>query len=265
MRLSILATLILSFIPYAADATVIRTGGTGAALAILERLGEKFTETHTDATVEVLPSLGSSGGIEALRAGAIDFAITARPLKESERDTGLRESPWVVSPLAFVTSETTPPTRSPDELASMFGDPKAAWPGGTPVRIILRPKGESAYKVLGQTMPAVAAAIEAARERPELPLAMTDQDNLKLTQRLAGSLSVAPLVQVLSEQSWVRLVPLDGVVPSASALIAGRYPLEIDFWLVSKPANQNADLFLAFLLSEAARELLTAHGAVARQ
>ncbi|MBM4372966.1 MAG: hypothetical protein FJ098_15030, partial [Deltaproteobacteria bacterium] len=53
-------------------------GGTGAALPLLERLAEAFRQGRGPALC-VAPSIGSGGGIRALRDGVIDAAVVSRP------------------------------------------------------------------------------------------------------------------------------------------------------------------------------------------
>ena len=62
-------------------AETIKIGGTGSALGDMTRLAEAYMRANPDTKVVVLPSLGSAGGIKALRAGAIDIALTTDPLQ----------------------------------------------------------------------------------------------------------------------------------------------------------------------------------------
>lgn len=60
------------------SADTLRIGETGAALGGMEILGQAFEKQHPGTSVEVLPSLGSSGGIKALLAGAVDLSAGSR-------------------------------------------------------------------------------------------------------------------------------------------------------------------------------------------
>ena len=66
-----------------ADEHVLRIGGTGAAMKAVERLGE-LCMGYGSTKVEVIPGLGSSGGIRALSEGLIDIAVSGRPLTPEE-------------------------------------------------------------------------------------------------------------------------------------------------------------------------------------
>ena len=74
-RLSLLLPFLICVLGVTAQAaeTRLRIGGTGAALGVMSRLAAAFAEQEPGVAVEVLPSLGSSGGIRALGEGAIDI------------------------------------------------------------------------------------------------------------------------------------------------------------------------------------------------
>ena len=65
------------------SAETLRIGGTGAALGPMARLGDAFQDLHPDTTIEILPSLGSGGGIKATMAGAIDIGLSSRDLNQT--------------------------------------------------------------------------------------------------------------------------------------------------------------------------------------
>ena len=66
----------------------LRIGGTGAALGTINLLANAYSEINPDTSVEVLPSLGSGGGIKALIGGRIDIALSTRPASKEELDHG---------------------------------------------------------------------------------------------------------------------------------------------------------------------------------
>jgi len=107
-RLSLAVAVVLALCPFPGTAgaaeALLRIGGTGAAVAVMTRLGAAFAAYQPDLAVEVLPSLGSSGGIRALAGGAIDIAVSARALKPEEEAQGLQAVALLRTPFVFVTS-----------------------------------------------------------------------------------------------------------------------------------------------------------------
>ncbi|MEC5292028.1 PstS family phosphate ABC transporter substrate-binding protein, partial [Aurantimonas sp. C2-3-R2] len=91
-----------------AQAETLRIGGTGVALGGMRLLGASYMKEHPDSQIEVLPSLGSTGGIKALLAGAVDIAVSSRALTDEERAAGATSNLYARTPLAVVTSPNAP-------------------------------------------------------------------------------------------------------------------------------------------------------------
>lgn len=249
-RLAVWSVLTLSLTfssSIAGAAPVVRVGGTGAANEVLRQLQEAF-QAETEWQVEVVPNLGSSGGLRALADGVLDVAVSGRPAKPDEIARGMKTVAEFRTPYLLVTSHKTPPALASAELARLYADPKATWPDGTPVSVVLRPKSDSDSAVLSNLVPGLAAAVEIARKRPEVPTAPTDQDNAELAQRVPGSLSGMTFLQFTTERPNLRAVALDGISPTLEALESGRYRhAKVLHFLIRDGSSPAALRFVEFL------------------
>jgi len=63
--------------------------GTGDSQAILQQLAVLFKVDNPGTVVEVPHSVGSGGGVKAIKQHTVDLARTARPLKEKEKSEDL--------------------------------------------------------------------------------------------------------------------------------------------------------------------------------
>jgi phosphate transport system substrate-binding protein len=88
---------------------VLRVGGTGGASALMAHLGKPFTQ-QTGIAVDIIPSLGSGGGISAAADGVLDIAISGRPLSAAEQGRGLIQAASVQTPYVLATSLRAPPS-----------------------------------------------------------------------------------------------------------------------------------------------------------
>lgn len=230
-------------------AETLRMGGTGTALGMLQQLGAKFTAA-SGVPIEVVPSLGSSGALRALADSKLDVAVSARPLKADEITAGLRQAAALRTPFVLVTSGVGPTGLKSVDLAGIFNSDKPTWADGTPVRIILRPRTETDTALLGQIGPGMPAAIEAVRQRPEVPVAATDQDNLALAEQIPGSLAASTLAQLRTEKNQLHIVSLDGVMPTLASFERGRYRFAKNLYVILR-SNGPADArrFVSFLQS----------------
>lgn len=247
--------------PSSATADELRLGGTGAALANIQRLAETFAATRPELTVKAVPSLGSSGGIKALLAGALDVSVSARRLKDEERSAGATAAEYARSPLVFATSGMAAGGFSRAELVRIYAGETTAWPDGTAMRMVLRPKTESDIQILRDISEDMSRAIDTAFARPGVIEAQTDQDNAEALEVIPGSIGTSTLGQIVAERRALQVLTLDGIEPTPAAAAAGRYPLIKAFYMVVRnDAPPVVREFAAFVLSPAARPILQQQG-----
>jgi phosphate transport system substrate-binding protein len=234
-----------------ASTETLRVGGTGSVMATLPALFGAFDRSE-EIKLEVIPSLGSSGGLRAVAEGVLDIAVSGRVLKPEELAQGLTQSTEIRTPFVLVTSQLRPNGFKSSEVAAIFKSRRALWADGSLIRIILRPKSDSDTTVLGSMFPGMAAAIEEARQRPDVPIAATDQDNADMAERIPGSLTGSTLSQVEMERRNLRFIAIDGVEPSLENLESGAYPfVKLIYFVLPAKKRPLAERFIAFLGSPA--------------
>jgi phosphate transport system substrate-binding protein len=242
------------------SAETLRIGGTGAVTAVLPHLFAEFGGKE-GVTLEVIPSLGHSGGMRAAADGVLDIAMGGRSLNSQEKALGLTSVLAIETPYALVTSHVKPNSLSKADIAGIYTADSAKWSDGTPMRIILRPKSDSDTVVLGAVFPGMAGALESARQRAGIPTAATDQDNAQLAEQVPGSIAGATLTQVKMEQRRLRYVPIDQIEPSLEALENGTYPYgKRIYFVLPEKRSPAAERFVAYLQTPEGRAALRATG-----
>jgi phosphate transport system substrate-binding protein len=232
-----------------ACADTLRVGGTGGAIDMMRHVGAAFTAAH-GTRVDVALSLGSSGALRALADGALDIAVAARPLWPEENEARLVVVPVARTALVFATSHRKPNSLTSAELPRIYASPRPTWADSTPLRIILRTRLDADTEILSNVLPGMREAFAAARQRPDVPVAATDQDNTKLAETMPGALMFGGLSQLEMEKRDLRTVAIDGVMPSLANIESGAYPYEKIFYLVFPPARSAAaQRFLDFVRS----------------
>ena len=233
----------------AATAATLRFGGTGSSLGMLHQVGGEYAAA-SGVAIEVVPSLGSSGALQALADGKLDIAVSARPLKPKEAAAGLRLVLVLRTPFVLATSHAQPQNLRAADLPRIFAAVRPLWPDGTPIRIILRPHGETDTTLLADLFPGMAQAIASARRRAEIPIAATDQDNVALAQRVPNALTGVTLTQLETEHVPLRVVAIDGITPTLASFESGayRFTKKLYFVLGGKSAP-TAERFISFLRS----------------
>lgn len=245
---------------HGASAETLQLAGTGGATAMMEHIAAGFA-VSTGIKIEVIPGLGSKGAIGAAADGAVDLAVSARPLYPNEVALGLTAIPFARTALVFVTSHRKPNSLNSTELTEIFKGINPKWADGSPIRLILRTKLDGDTIILGDRFAGMREAMEEAWSRPELPVAATDQDSATLAERLPGSFVQGGLSQMISENRDLRFVPIDGVEPSLENLENGKYPYGKDFYIVfSAKTKAMAERLLEFVRSAKGRSILRESG-----
>ncbi|MES2195650.1 MAG: substrate-binding domain-containing protein [Pseudomonadota bacterium] len=252
--------------PSDARADTLRTGGTGSASTMLWHIGKAFTAQTPGTSIEVVPALGSTGAISAVVDGALDFAVSARPLTPAEATKPLTQTIMARTVFGLASSYPEPGNIASSEVAGFFTSPTSSWPDGTRLRIILRPRSEFNTTLLAKAFPGMPGAIEQLRLRSEIPVASTDQDNVRMAERLSGSLVATTLAQMQTEKPNLRFLSIDGVAPTLENFERGVYPYHKNFYFIL-PARRTASLerFVAFLRSPEGVKLLREAGSLPGQ
>ena len=243
-----------------ATAATLRVAGSGGFLEAIQKIAPPFAAA-TGSQLQVIGGLGTAGAMRALSDGVIDAVFAAREPKPGEAKVKLVSRAFTRTPMVFVTSHAKPNGLRSSDLPEMFSAQNPKWQDGSPLRIVLRTRVDADTVLVGRAVPGLAEAIEKARLRTDVPVAATDQDNVNIAQRLAGSLTIAGYGQIVAEKCDLRMVAIDGVAPSLETLSNGTYRFEKPFYLVfAADRSAGAEQLLQFLNSAEARKILLAIG-----
>lgn len=246
----------------ASNPATIRIGGTGGAFGAMKELVAVFQKKRPNVTVTIIPHLGTRGGLNGVLKGAIDIGIAGRRLTPQELAQGLKEIEYARSPFVFVTrSKGARMDLTLDMIAGIYRGDIRKWPDGTPVRPILRPTGDVDILMLKAISPAMRDALSRAEAREGMTIALDDQENCDLLEKVKGSFGTSTLTQIISEKRSLTLLPLNGVTPGIKAMVDGRYPYYKPFLIVTGPKSSPLSKeFLTFVKSAEGRKILMRTG-----
>ncbi|MCM0081408.1 substrate-binding domain-containing protein [Geomonas sp. Red32] len=241
--------------------TVIRIGGTGSALPSLHLLAEAFSAAHPDVTVQVLPSLGSSGGLAAMQKGAIDLAVTGRPLKKCEARAGTVIE-YARSPFLFAAH---PSVNDADltiaDLELIYSGKRNQWSDDSPLRLVLRPFNDIDTAIIMGISRGMADSVEKAYSRPGMTIATTNEETISTLAATPGALGTVTLTELVALRHPLKVLSFDGIKPTLRHLAEGAYPLEKRFYLVVPDrASSSAKMFARFVTSAKGRSILRSSG-----
>ncbi|HEY6000470.1 MAG TPA: substrate-binding domain-containing protein [bacterium] len=218
-----------------AHAGTVRINGSGVALDMMKPIVEAYTKLHPEERIEMEKPLGSSGALKALLAGAMDLVLSSKPLSEEQVRQGAVAREYGRMPLAIVVERSVPKADiSTRELEEIYGGRLTAWPDGERVRVVLRPESDADTSILKGLSPALGRAIDEARARPGMLIAVTDPESNEAIARTAGAIGASGLPGVVVGARPLKVLSLNGVQPTVQALAAGAYPLAKDVRFVTR-------------------------------
>jgi len=234
-------------------------GGSGTDLGTFKILGEAFSKEYPEINIKVLPSMGSSGGLKALKHHKIDLALTSRPLKEKEKSPSIIYQYYASTPLVFVVANASRQHGiSRQQVFNIFTGKQKHWPDGSVVRPILRPSTDSDTKLIVSKLIECEKCFYKAYQRRGVPIALTDQEAVEMIATVPGAVGTSTLSLILSEKRPVRALALDGVEASRETINSHAYPMYKDLFLVYNKQHR-VDImnsFLKFISSDKAQSIL---------
>ncbi len=245
------------FSPLYAESLII--GGTGTDLGTFKLLIEEFSKSHPHDEIKILPSMGSSGGIKALKHQKIQLALTSRPLKSTEISSELQIIHYADTPLVFAVADTLVQQNvSKSQVNHIYTGTLKQWPDGSPVRPILRPFQDSDSKILINTMSEFQTSFIRSYQRRGIPVALTDQDSADMIASVPGAIGTSTLSLILSENRPIKALKLDGIAATIENLINKTYPMYKKLYFVYNENNkpQIVDAFIHFIYSEKGQSIL---------
>ncbi len=254
---------ILSAAP-ATAAQVVTISGTGASLMSIRLLAGAFMKANPQVHIEVLPILGTGGSIKAVIAGKMDIGVGSRPLKDEERNAGVASVLYARVPFVFGVHRDVKATGiTLREAVDIYAGRKTTWDDGSPIRLIMRPEGESDVDVLRAISKEMADAVNAALKRVGMFYAVNDHECASTINVTPGAFGALALPMATLEGRSIRVLPLDGVFPTRELLINGIYPYYKEFFFITgKAPSREAQRFIEFARSRKGAAILSRAGLV---
>jgi len=237
--------------------------GTGDSQALLQILSKKFAEDHPDIIFNVPDSIGSGGGIRAVAKGKCDLARVSRPLLGSEIRFNLNYWIFARSPVVFVLHPEMkqPLNLTTRQIIDIFSGKVNRWEqldgDSGKIFVVTREEQDSSRNMLGKYLPGFAGIYPFTGK-----IFYTTAETIaaiKKHRQTIGYLSLSA-----AKLNNLRPISIDGVAPTADNVRSGSYKPVTPFGLVWKESlSGKAKIFIDFLKSPTAQEVMNANGAFA--
>jgi len=234
----------------------ITFAGSTTLQPLAHELGEAFKERYPDVELDIAAG-GSVVGIQAIHNGTVDIGMASRTLKAEEAE-GLTQHQISVDVIAVVVSESNPvEDLELEKLRGIYLGEIVNWSevGGPdrPIVVVARGKNSGTRGafdkiVLGKREPA-ASDLRTAVTAGDMAAIVADEPN---AIGYVGFGNVEPSIKLLT---------IDGVLPSEETARNGQYPLVRPLLLLTGPLTQPlARMFVDFALSDEGQRVVEESG-----
>ena len=237
----------------------VSTDGSTSMEKVIGSLGEVFQE-ETGITFTYNPT-GSGSGIKAVSEGRCDIGLSSRELKAEEVESGLTGTVLAYDGIAIIVNpENTAEDLTSETLAKIYTGEITNWSevGGVDGEIVLI--GREAGSGTRDGFESITGTEDACKYRQELT---STGDVITTVAQNPNAIGYASLASV---KDTVKVLSIDGVVPSEETIKDGSYVVQRPFVLVTKTdaaLSEGAQQFFDYITSDAAVEIISGAGVVA--
>ncbi len=241
----------------------VHVAGSGSNVPLMRVLAKRFEQGVSAVDVRVHESIGSTGGVQATRDGAVDIGLVSRPLRPDEA-RNIVVHPYARAPIAIATHVSVPDSNMrASHLLNIFSGRKRTWSDGQRIVPLYRERGDSGYRAVDRRLPKFRAARGKAKRTGRVPVLYTDQAVEQALMTIRGSVGLMDWGTIRLRQLPIRVMSIGGVGPSADSVRSGVYPFAREFAMVTPhESSEHAKKFIEFVLSDHGAQLIRDGGYV---
>lgn len=241
------------------DGGTVSTDGSTSMEKVIGALGEAFEQNNSGVTFTYNPT-GSGSGITAVAEGRCDIGLSSRNLKEEEKLQGLTETILALDGIAVIVNPDNPVNDMDlGTIAGIYKGEITNWKevGGSDLEIVLI--GREAGSGTRDGFESITGTEDACQYRQEL----TSTGDVITT--VAGNPGAIGYASLASVKDTVKMLSIDGIVPTEESVKDGSYVVQRPFVLVTKSEkklSETAQKFFDYITSSDAGDIISSAGAV---
>lgn len=263
---ALILALLPALIPGLAQAQqkIAIDGSTGTA-PLVEALGKAFT-AKGNVAVEIGKGLGGKARLEALSAGKIDVAMASHGLKIAEvTAAGMKVHRIAMTPVVFGVHESVKVGGlSSAQICAIYESKMRDWKeaGGAALAIapLARPESEVDMEIARDGI----GCFKSLKLADGVKLQARAGDMAKALAETTGGIGMTSATMVERSGGKIKAIALDGVAANEAGVLAGRYRLTRDAFLITRDAaSADVKAFIDFVKSPDGAAVIRANGAIA--
>lgn len=253
------AVLAVSMAGCDGESGTVATDGSTSMEKVIGALGEAFEADNPGVSYTYNPT-GSGSGIQAVREGRCDIGLSSRALTDEEQAAGLKQTVLAYDGIAVIVHPDNPVSDlTLSQLSDIYTGKITDWNevGGDDSTIVLI--GREAGSGTRDGFESVTGTEDACAYRQEL----TSTGDVITT--VASNPNAIGYASLASVKDSVKVVAVDGVIPTEQTVEDGSYAVQRPFVLVTRtdvPLSAVAQRFFDYAVSGEANDIIVAAGVI---
>ena len=250
--------------PASTSEKIVIDGSTGV-MPLVAALAKAYQERHPAAVVEMGKGLGTKARLQALEEGKIDIALASHGLvveELSRRGMAVHEIAKVA--VVFGVNASVPVANLTDaQICEMYAGGVTSWKalGGPDIAIAPRTRPDS--EVDTEVVRGKIACLKDLKMPAGVKVMPRSGDMAKELAATVGAVGMTTATVVEQSRGQIKVVALNGIIPSVDNVGRKTYMLTRDSFLVTKATPPpTVAKFIEFVRSSAGAAVIVANGAV---
>lgn len=237
--------------------------GSGSNLPLTGKLIEGYYQ-ESGIKMDMPPSIGSNGAINAVKEGAIDLGLISRPLKEKEQQESIKVLPYARVGVVIGVNRNVPDNNiTYQDLVDIYLGKKAFWKNGDMIIVLSREEGDSSNSVLGKEVPGFREALQASFEKQLWQVYDTDVKESVAIVSTSASIGLTDTGALAVSKPKIKPLKVNGIAPTIDNINNGSYKLVKDLSFIYKePPSERSQKFLSFVYSPKGYNIIAANGGI---
>lgn len=245
--------------------TTLKIDGSTGAMPLVAALAKAYEAKTPGIKIEIGSGLGTKARIEALQTGNIDVAVASHGLKIDELvKDGMSVDEIARTPVVFgVNASVTVVSLSQAQICEIYAGTLTNWKAASGPDLIVIARTRPDSEVDAEVARSGIACLKTLKMPEAIKVMQRGGDMAKELAATVGAIGMTTTTVAEQSGDQIKALALDGVAPTEANVIAGKYRLVREVFLVAKGnAATGTRAFLAFVKSADGAHVIKANGAI---
>ncbi len=240
------------------QSSIVSTDGSTSMEKVIGFLSESYTEENKDVKITYNPT-GSGSGIKAVQDGRCDIGLSSRDLKDDEKQNLTATVVAIDAIAVIVNPQNKTDNLSVEQISALYTGKITNWKelGGADAPVVLI--GREAASGTRDGFESITKTEDKCKYSQELT------STGDVVQTVASNPNAIGYTSLAAVKENVKIIGVDGVLPSKETVQNGNYKVQRDFVFVTNKNNEltgSAKEFFDYAVSGEADDLIEQAGAI---